>query len=167
MLENYIVPYLRPLPPVKLAYTIRVDEAFHNGSPQPTIYDVRVAVEDTARQRLFGAATSAARHAGLLRQVNELDHSLALLVQAVDGSMAKHRFMRGMQRDPAGFVASWFSSQKRDLDVIMGEAARGGGESAAGDEWRRGGKEGPWGTANARESVNVLLARYPALREGR
>jgi hypothetical protein len=49
------------------------------------------------------------------------------------------------------------SSQKRDLEVIAGEATRGGGEDASGDEWRRGGKDGIWGSENVRESVNLLV----------
>ena len=49
------------------------------------------------------------------------------------------------------------SSQKRDLEVIAGEATRGGGEDAQGDEWRKGGKEGIWGSENVRESVNLLV----------
>jgi SWI/SNF-related matrix-associated actin-dependent regulator of chromatin subfamily D len=50
------------------------------------------------------------------------------------------------------------SSQRRDLEVLMGEAARGGGEDASGEEWRRGGPTSVWGTENVRESVNLLLS---------
>jgi SWI/SNF-related matrix-associated actin-dependent regulator of chromatin subfamily D len=50
------------------------------------------------------------------------------------------------------------SSQKRDLEVLMGEATRGGGEDASGEEWRRGGPASVWGTENVRESVNLLLS---------
>jgi len=96
-------------------------------------------------------------------------------MQAVAHSKAKHAFLSGMARDPVGFVKGWLSSQKRDLDIILGEANRagrdgvtgglgaGGGEEAvtAGDEWRRGGKESVWASQNARESVNVLLAKQP------
>ena len=43
--------------------------------------------------------------------------------------------------------------------------AGGGGQGeGAGDEWRRGGRESIWNSANARESVNVLLAKQPVHR---
>ena len=53
------------------------------------------------------------------------------------------------------------SSQKRDLEVISGEATRGGGEDASGDEWRRGGKDGIWGSENVRESVSLIVGAKP------
>ncbi|KAI8160536.1 SWI/SNF and RSC complexes subunit ssr3 [Colletotrichum sp. SAR 10_70] len=37
-LNDYIQPHLRPLPPISLPYTVRVDETFHQ-DPQPTVYD--------------------------------------------------------------------------------------------------------------------------------
>ena len=95
----------------------------------------------------------------MLKEVALLDEQLATLVQGVAHSKAKHAFLGGMANDPVGFVRGWLSSQKRDLEVVMGEATRGGGEDATGDEWRRGGRDSVWGTANARESVNVLLAK--------
>ncbi len=41
--------------------------------------------------------------------------------------------------------------------MIAGEAARGGGEDATGDEWRRGGKDSIWASDNVRESVNLMV----------
>lgn len=96
----------------------------------------------------------------MLQQVKGLDEQLALIIQAVADSKAKHAFFTGLTRDPANFVRTWLSSQKRDLEVITGDAPRGiGGEDASGDEWRRGGKHGVWGTDNARESVQFLFLR--------
>ncbi|KAL2195668.1 hypothetical protein P885DRAFT_70292 [Corynascus similis CBS 632.67] len=159
-LNDYLTPHLRPLPPVKLAYTIRVDEEFHK-NPQPTIYDVRVAVDDPLRARLLPFIQNP-QYAAMLKEVAGLDDQLATLIQAVAHSKAKLDFLTSMSRDPVGFVRGWLSSQKRDLEVIMGEATRGGGEDATGDEWRRGGRDSVWATPNARESVNVLLAKQPA-----
>ncbi|KAK3906458.1 Serine/threonine-protein kinase ksg1 [Staphylotrichum tortipilum] len=156
--NEYLTPHLRPLPPIKLPYTIRIDEAFHKADPQPTIYDVRVAVDDPLRAKLLPFIQNP-QYATMLRDVAALDEQLATLVQAVAHSKAKHTFLQSMAGDPVGFVRGWLSSQKRDLEVIMGEATRGGGEDASGDEWRRGGKDSVWATANARESVNVLLAK--------
>ena len=144
---------------MKLAYTIRVDEAFHK-HPQPTIYDVRVPVDDPLRSRLSPFVHNP-QYAAMLKEVAGLDDQLAVLIQAVAQSKAKHTFLASMARDPVGFVKGWLSSQKRDLEVIMGEATRGGGEDATGDEWRRGGRDSVWATTNARESVNVLLAKQP------
>ncbi|KAI5456273.1 SWI/SNF complex protein [Mariannaea sp. PMI_226] len=157
MLNEYVTQHLRPLPPLALPYTIRVDQGFHK-DPQPTIYDVQVAVEDTFRDSLVPLIHNA-QYAQMLKDVTGLDEQLARLVQAISVSKAKHTFFTSLSQDPANFVKNWLSSQKRDLEIIMGEASRGGGEHASGDEWRRGGKDSVWATQNARESVNVLLSK--------
>lgn len=102
-----------------------------------------------------------AGYANMLKEAASLDDQLAIIVQAVHVSKAKHAFLTSLSQDPATFVRDWLSSQKRDLDVIMGESMRGVGEDATGDEWRKGGKDSIWSTINARESVNVLLAKQP------
>lgn len=160
MLHEHINGHLKPLPPVKLVYTIRVDEDFHK-DPQPTIYDIRVAVDDPLRAKLFPFIHNP-QYANMLREVASLDDSLALIVQAVAASKGKLTFLTGFEKDPANFVRNWLSSQKRDLEVITGEASRSGGEDATGDEWRKGGKDSIWTTQNARESVNVMLSKQPA-----
>jgi SWI/SNF-related matrix-associated actin-dependent regulator of chromatin subfamily D len=159
LLHSYVSAALRPLPPVKLPYTIRVDEEFHK-DPQPTVYDVRVAVDDPLREKM-SAFLSNAGFASMLKEVATMDEQLATIVQAVHFSKAKHGFLTTLSEDPATFVNSWLSSQQRDLEVIMGEAMRGGGEDASGDEWRKGGKESVWGTVNAKESVSMMLAKQP------
>jgi len=160
LLHEYASAHLRPLPPVRLAYTIRVDEEFHK-APQATVYDVRVAVDDAFRARLLPWIHNP-QYATMLKEVGALDEQLAVLVQAVGMSKAKHAFLTGLRDDPANFVRAWLSSQKRDRDVIMGEAARGAAaEDASGDEWRRGGRDSIWATDNARESVTVLLSKPP------
>ncbi|KAK0723217.1 hypothetical protein B0T26DRAFT_640909 [Lasiosphaeria miniovina] len=161
-LNDYIAPHLKTLPPVRLAYTIRVDEEFHK-DPNPTIYDIRVAVDDPLRAKLVPFIHNP-QYASMLKDVALLDDQLATLVQAVAQSKAKHAFLASLTQDPVNFVRNWLSSQKRDLEVIMGEAPRGGGEDATGDEWRKGGRESVWNTTNARESVNVLLSKHPMHR---
>ncbi|KAI1127984.1 hypothetical protein F5Y10DRAFT_265554 [Nemania abortiva] len=162
-LTDYITPHLRPLPPVQLPYTIRLDEQFHK-DPQPTVYDVRVAVDDPLREKM-SAFLNNSGYAGMLKEVASLDEQLAIIIQAVHVSKAKHDFLQSLSEDPATFVRNWLSSQKRDLEVILGEAMRGGGENATGDEWRKGGQDSIWGTVNARESVNALLSRMPSQRQ--
>jgi SWI/SNF-related matrix-associated actin-dependent regulator of chromatin subfamily D len=147
---------------VKLAYTIRVDEEFHK-KPQATIYDVRVAVDDPLRAKLLPFIQNS-QYVGMLKEVAVLDDHLATLVQAVAASKAKHAFLMGICGDPVDFMRDWLASQKRDLEVIMGEATRGGNEDAAGDEWRRGGHGSIWASQNARESVNILLSKQPGYR---
>ena len=143
------------LPPVKLPYTIRVDRDFHE-NPQPTIYDIRVLVDDPLRAALTSYLTNPS-YAQSLLEINNLNEHLALLVQKISNSRSKHTFLDQLSKNPTGFIAKWLSSQKRDLEVISGEATRGGGEDASGDEWRRGGKDGIWGSENVRESVNLIV----------
>lgn len=125
---------------------------------------MRVAVDDPLRGKLLSFIQNP-QHAAALRDVAALDDQLATLAQAVAHSKAKHAFLTSMERDPVGFVRGWLASQKRDLDIILGEAARGGATAAedvtAADEWRRGGPHSVWNTPNARESVNVLLSKQP------
>jgi SWI/SNF-related matrix-associated actin-dependent regulator of chromatin subfamily D len=161
-LQEYILPHLGPLDPIKLPYTIRVDEEFH-GNPQPTIYDVRVMVDDGLRGQAV-AFFQNPELAGVLKDVNLLDEQLITLVQAIHDSKVRHDFLTSLAKDPVNFVRQWLSSQKRDTEVIMGEATRGGGEDATGDEWRRGGRDSVWGSQNARESVAVMLSKPPGHR---
>ncbi|KAM3547717.1 hypothetical protein ARSEF4850_009848 [Beauveria asiatica] len=156
MLNDYVAQNLRPLPPVSLPYTIRVDEGFHK-NPQPTIYDIQVAISDPLRASLQEVINNP-QYLAMLKDISGLDEQLARLVQAVSASKAKHTFMKSLGDDPATFVRKWLSSQKRDLEVIMGEGSNGG-DNGYGDEWRRGGSNSVWATQTARESVNVLLSR--------
>jgi SWI/SNF-related matrix-associated actin-dependent regulator of chromatin subfamily D len=94
-----------------------------------------------------------------LEQIRTIDDQLVLLMGAIGQSKAKHAFFSSMAKDPAAFVKRWLSSQKRDLEVIMGEATRGGGENASGEEWQRGGSDGVWASDVAKESVALWLAR--------
>ncbi|KAG9257657.1 SWI/SNF complex protein [Emericellopsis atlantica] len=159
LLGEYIVPHLVPLPPIQLEYTIRVDEEFHK-DPKPTVYDIPVTVEDPLRAVLQPFLTNP-QYVTMLKEVNGLDDQLARLVQAVSVSKAKHTFFTALSEDPANFIINWMSSQKRDLDIVMGETSRGGGDRIHSDEWRRGGSNSVWTTQNARESVNVLLSKQP------
>lgn len=144
------------LPPIRLAYTIRVDQEFHK-DPQPTIYDIRVSLDDPLRAKLH-SFNSNPSYPTTLREIANFNDELAVLVQAISHSKAKHTFLASMSKDPVSFLRKWISSQKRDLEVLMGEATRGGGEDASGEEWRRGGASSVWGTENVRESVNLLLS---------
>ena len=164
-LPQLIKPHLTTLPPIQLQYTIRVDKDYLAPSPEsgkqpsdPTIYDVQVALEDPL-QPLLHSIIRSKQSVDTLKQIQTIDEQIALLMSAVGRSKAKHAFFTSMATDPVAFVKRWFSSQKRDLEVIMGDAARGGGEDASGEEWRRGGADSVWASDTARESVALWLAR--------
>lgn len=154
-----IAGHMTSLPPVKLPYTIRVDKEFHE-NPQPTIYDIRVSIDDPLRAALSAYLTNPS-YAHNLREIASLNEHLAVLVLKIGNSKAKHNFFDALSKNPTEFIAKWLSSQKRDLEVIAGEATRGGGEDASGDEWRKGGEDGIWGSENVRESVNLLVGTRP------
>jgi SWI/SNF-related matrix-associated actin-dependent regulator of chromatin subfamily D len=152
-----ITPHLHPLAPVKLPYTIRVDEAFVS-NPVPTIYEVPVQIEDPIRVKVLQLLQNP-EYTAQLRQIAKLDEELALIIQAIQHSKSKHHFMKAFAKEPVGFVNKWVSSQKRDLEVILGEAARGGGEDGMGAEFSKGGKEGVWGSEPVLEAVRYMLAK--------
>jgi SWI/SNF-related matrix-associated actin-dependent regulator of chromatin subfamily D len=172
-LPNFIMPHLQPLPPLQLPYTIRVDRAYISPDENsdsvepilppsaPTIYDILVPLSDPLREAYL-RTTRNPTFTNTLASIAAHDDYLALTVQAVAHAKAKHAFFTSLSRDPVGFVRRWTSSQKRDLEVILGEATRGGGEDGQGESWRRGGKEGVWGSVEARESVGLWLARPKA-----
>jgi SWI/SNF-related matrix-associated actin-dependent regulator of chromatin subfamily D len=173
-----IIQHCQPLPPITLEYTIRVDSPYINATPKPspyTIYDVSVLQNDPTydlvKDRIFHSPDTTA----MLEQIAKIDTHLALVIQAIAQSKGKHTFFTSMAADPVNFLKRWISSQKRDLEVILGEAARPGvrlpgylrdpnapaddSGLALGDEWRKGGKDGVWGSQTARESVGLFLAR--------
>ena len=164
--------HLLPLPPIKLPYTIRVDAVSPSSSDDAAgssssqhqhhpaqVYDIRVPLDDPLRARLTSLITNPA-HALTLREITNLDDQLALTIQAIAHSKAKHGFFTAMSKDPAGFLRRWTSSQKRDLEVIVGEGARGvADDGLQGEQWRKGGPTGVWATQGVRESVELWLAR--------
>ncbi|KAF2733469.1 hypothetical protein EJ04DRAFT_495305 [Polyplosphaeria fusca] len=164
-LPQLVKPHLTALPPVQLAYTIRVDKPYISPSPDsntppscPTIYDVQVALDDPLQPLVFELLRPK-NSVETLQHIHNIDDQLVLLMGAISQSKAKHAFYTSMSKDPVAFLKRWLSSQKRDLEVIIGEATRGGGEDASGEEWRRGGEESVWAGETARESVALWLAR--------
>lgn len=155
-----IGPHTSPIDPVKLPYTIRVDEEFHK-SPKATVYDIQVAVEDPLRAKML-ALTKNNQYSTAMQKITTLDDQVALIVQTLTHSRARHSFYTALSKDPASFVRRWINSQRRDLETILGEATRGGGEDGSGPEFRRGGSEGAWDTPVAREAVRYMLAKPEA-----
>ncbi|KAJ6113617.1 hypothetical protein N7523_006934 [Penicillium sp. IBT 18751x] len=158
-IPEMIGPHTSPMEPIKLPYTIRVDEDFHK-EPTPTIYDIQVAVEDPLRQKMM-ALTQNPQYTSGLRQIASLDDQVALIVQALTHSRARHSFYTALSKDPATFLKRWVNSQRRDLETILGDAAAAGGHGN-GNEFRRGGAGSAWDTPVAREAVRYLLAKPEA-----
>jgi SWI/SNF-related matrix-associated actin-dependent regulator of chromatin subfamily D len=164
-LPQLIKPHLTTLPPIQLQYTIRVDKDYispsaESGKPasEPTVYDVQVALDDPLQPLLHSILRS--KHSTeTLQNIHQIDDQIVLLMGAISRSKAKHAFFTSMSKDPVAFVKRWLSSQKRDLEVLLGDATRGGGEDASGEEWKHGGADGVWGSEVARESVALWLAR--------
>ncbi|KAF2276720.1 uncharacterized protein EI97DRAFT_319442 [Westerdykella ornata] len=164
-LPSLLKPHLMTLPPIQLPYTIRVDKEYISPSPdsgvppsRPTIYDVPVLLDDPLHQ-LVQNLLRPRDAVETLEQIRAIDEQIVLVMGAVAQSKAKHAFLTSMSKDPVSFVKRWLSSQKRDLEVILGEATRGGGEDASGPEWHAGGGEGVWQSEVAKESVALWLAR--------
>ncbi|WEW55014.1 SWI/SNF and RSC complex subunit Ssr3 [Emydomyces testavorans] len=156
-IPDLIGPHCSPLPPIKIPFTIRVDKEFHT-NPTPAIYDIRVAVDDPLRNKMLQVITSS-DFPTMLRQVSSLDDQLALIVQALHHSKAKHSFYTNLSQDPVTFIKRWILSQRRDLDTILGESTRVGRADSDAPEFRRGGSNGAWGTPVAKEAVRYLLAK--------
>lgn len=152
-LTMLVSPHLTALPPLSVPYTIRVDPTYLK-SPTPTIYTLRVR---TPSPLLGLRATAKHQPPQILRQISVHDDNLATLMQALTHSKAKHAFLSELSRDPVGFMQRWIKSQKRDLEVILGEVSKG--EESMGEEWRKGGKDGVWGTQNVRESVGLMVQK--------
>jgi SWI/SNF-related matrix-associated actin-dependent regulator of chromatin subfamily D len=164
-LPQLLKPHMATLPPVQLPYTIRVDKDYISPAPesgippsQPTVYDVQVTLDDPM-EPLIRSLIRPRNAAETLEQVKAIDDQIVLLMGAIGQSKAKHAFFTSMAKDPVAFTKRWLSSQKRDLEVILGEASRGGGEDASGPEWQHGGADGVWGSDVAKESVALWLAR--------
>lgn len=148
-----ILPHLTPIPPLSLPYTIRVDPEFH-ASPTPTIYNLRLPTPAPLPSLPPSLQT--------LKQLSAYDEHLALLIQALGASQRKYQFLDGYKRDPVTFVKRWMASQKRDLEVVLGESGRFEGDVAGmglGGEWRRGGQDGVWGSEIVREGVGLMVQK--------
>jgi SWI/SNF-related matrix-associated actin-dependent regulator of chromatin subfamily D len=94
-----------------------------------------------------------------LRQLAELDDELARIIQTISESKSKHSFYGEMCKSPTDFVRKWASSQQRDMQVIVGDYRYGYGTDWVGEEFRRGGTDGVWGSQNVRESVGFLVSK--------
>ena len=158
-LANKASAVMYDAPPIQVEYTIRVDKDFHSGDkPAPaTIYDIPIPIETSTKDQI-AVLPNLRPQTQTLQQIADLDDKLVVLIQKINQAKAKHGFFTSMSKDPANFIKRWISSQKRDLDVIMGSGAWGE-EDWQGAEWRKGGLGGPWGTDEAWEGVGSFLTK--------
>jgi SWI/SNF-related matrix-associated actin-dependent regulator of chromatin subfamily D len=94
-------------------------------------------------------------YAPTLQTIASIDDALAHTVAAITDAKVKHAFFDALAADPVGFLNRWVSSQRRDLEVILGEREEG---LRAGEEWRLSGDTGVWHSGLARESVGLWLS---------
>jgi SWI/SNF-related matrix-associated actin-dependent regulator of chromatin subfamily D len=107
------------------------------------------------RAATFTSSKSSSSQAFMKRlaQISLLDKDIALAVQGMYAGKAKVDFLHSLATEPVGFMRRWMSSQQVDETVILAE------DRARGDEWRRGGRDGVWGSASAREGVGLVLGK--------
>lgn len=176
LILNQQFKHVSELKPISLPYTIRVDPEYQN-NPHPTIYDIIVPAEDLLHERLMAVRQLNPNWVPDLLAIKDLDEQLALVIQRMKTSKARHTFYRGLEKDPVTFLKMWNSSQTHDLKTIIGDSvsetawyvqstgnAAGGRDwtvhrnnNLPGDEWRRGGDRGIWGSQGVRESVALMV----------
>ncbi|KAF3917470.1 hypothetical protein ABW21_db0209358 [Orbilia brochopaga] len=113
---DLITPHLKPIEPITIKYMIKVDAA----ATTPVVYDVLLTEDEPLRLRMIkvlNAQMSSPFHRNLVME----DDNIAVLVQAINHSKAKRDFWQSLGADPAAFIQQWVSSQRRDLEVILGE----------------------------------------------
>ncbi|KAI5789735.1 hypothetical protein DFH27DRAFT_571863 [Peziza echinospora] len=116
-IPDLTVPHLQPLEPIVLQYRIRVDSA---ATTSPFVYDIAVPIDDPIRAKM-SAILQSPQYSLQTREILGIDDQIATIVQAINHSKAKRDFWMNMALDPKGFVDRWVASQKRDLEVILGE----------------------------------------------
>lgn len=138
--------HLSPLPPLVLHYSIRCDPDY-NAAPIPTVYTLHLEAPPSPGLPPLGAHSPFTRvntpppyavktlavlsNNDTLSTLKQHDKHTALLIQAINQSKLKHAFMTGLAKDPVGFTKRWMSSQRRDLEMVLGEGGRYEAEWAA------------------------------------
>ena len=146
--------HLYPLPPISIPYTIRVDPEYQALPPSSrhTIYSLTIPIS-------LSTTSTPKLSAPDLHTLAKKDEHLAELIQAIGNSQRKQSFFAQLARDPVMFTKRWMASQKRDLEIIMGEDGSLEDSSYLAAEWAKGGEEGVWGKEEVREAVNVMVQK--------
>ena len=140
-----------------MPYTIRVDPEFQ-ANPTPTVYDIMVAGPDSLYEQTQALIHDPSFEEDL-KKIKEKDNEITNLVHAINVSKNRYSFFNSMTKDPVTFLRRWTSSQKRDLEIILGDSRVGTDTEWISDEFRRGGQESIWNSDNAKEAVDLLVNR--------
>lgn len=127
-------------------------------NPTPTVYDVMVAGPDPVHEQIL-AIMQDPTFAEDLKKIKERDTDITALFQAISVSKNRYSFFNSMAKDPVTFLRRWASSQKRDLEIMVGDSRVGTGTEWVSDEFRRGGHDSIWNSENAKEAVDLLVNR--------
>lgn len=83
-----------------------------------------------------------------------------------------------MAADPVNFTKRWMISQRRDLEIILGEGGRfegdwagqvgygGASRGALRGDWTKGGKNGVWSGKEVEEAVSVMVSKSKSDSKG-
>ena len=97
-----------------------------------------------------------------MKEILRLNSEIAATIQSIKVCQKKHQFYTAFSQDPCATLTKYLSSQQCDLAVIFGDERFGrGGAEWLGDEFRRGGADGFWGSEAVRESVGLMVAKPP------
>ena len=154
-----IEPHLSPPDPIQLKYTIRVDPDHTN--VKPTIYELPVSTPFPFEVMIRRVLAPHPAKMFDLREIERHNRDIAAIVQQMKVTLTKHKFYTAFTKDPVGTLEKYVSSQQRDLEIIFGDERVGSGREWLGDEFRRGGKDGFWGSEAVRESVGLMVAKPP------
>ena len=158
-IATLIEPHLFEEEPVQLRYTIRCDEAC--STVGATVYNVPVIVPtpfEGILERLF------APHPAKLQDLKDMiaiKERVVRLLQAIRECVARHEFYTSYTKDPVRFLEKYLSSQKRDMEIILGDSRVGNGREWMGAEFRRGGSSAVWESEAVREAAGLMVAQRP------
>ena len=72
-----------------------------------------------------GTATTNLPQGLLIRRLHNLDDQMGMIIQSLGLGQGKLSFLDAMADDPVRLLHRWILSQKRDLDITLGEVVRG------------------------------------------
>ena len=153
-LAERIIPHLHPLEPYKLRYTVHIDKEYDGIQ---TVYDVQVAVDDPICRKIW-KMTHSPKHLEELRKIEEINDKLAIQIQKCHRCKARRDFFYEFSMDPVGFTKKWTESQKRDLQIMLGDTRE---NIVNAMDFEKGGEDGIWGSDAVREAVRGKLGRDP------
>lgn len=113
------------MPPIRIPYTIRVDKEFQATRPPPSEYYTIFDIDILTPNLLPAKMARLERHClPAFEWMKSVDREIARNIQALHHSQARWNFFKAFVDDPVGFTNRWTASQKRDLEMVLGEQGR-------------------------------------------